>query len=351
MSSAEILELGDYLPQAPRWRMPRWIFVAPIVLALAIAIGIAAPWQSTRGEAAVKVALDKREIAQLKTMTDGEQAAPLEEGDLARLGNDKIPFAAASSEVVPGFAGIAADKPAYGTALRCLTEAIYYEAANESVAGRKAVAQVVLNRMRHPAFPNSVCGVVYQGANQKVCQFSFTCDGSLLRKPMAEKWAEARAIAVQALAGATEPSVGSATYYHADYVLPRWAYTLLKTRKIGAHIFYRYPGTAGRVAILNQQWSGGEHIPQLDWNRLRIELAERDDANVQPEPEFVPGLTVTHDVKDRHAEADVGGRLDTTKQWRLTIPDPVEANSAYRATVAGQSQQVAANDVLDTPGT
>jgi spore germination cell wall hydrolase CwlJ-like protein len=69
-----------------------------------------------------------------------------------------------------------------------MTQAVYYEAAYEPLQGRRAVAQVVLNRVRHPAFPNSVCGVVYQGSNQRVCQFSFTCDGSLNRKPSAAAW-------------------------------------------------------------------------------------------------------------------------------------------------------------------
>ena len=68
-------------------------------------------------------------------------------------------------------------------ALLCLTQAVYYEAGFEPLEGRRAVAQVVLNRMRHPAFPKSVCGVVYQGARDPVCQFSFVCDGSLYRAP------------------------------------------------------------------------------------------------------------------------------------------------------------------------
>src|SRR5207253_7963289 len=114
------------------------------------------------------------------------------------------------------------------TALRCLTQAIYYEAANEPETGKRAVAQVVINRMRHPAYPKSVCGVVYEGANAAVCQFSFTCDGALLRAPAQRQWAESRAVAEAALAGNVLPEVGSATNYHADYVLPRWAFTLGK---------------------------------------------------------------------------------------------------------------------------
>src|SRR3546814_8987348 len=90
------------------------------------------------------------------------------------------------------FAVISTSSPQYASAHRCLTQAIYYEAANEPLKGKRAVAQVVLNRLRHPAYPNSVCGVVYEGVNDPVCQFSFTCDGSLLRQPMARQWNESR---------------------------------------------------------------------------------------------------------------------------------------------------------------
>src|SRR5690606_37364832 len=83
-----------------------------------------------------------------------------------------------------------------GRALECLTAAIYYEAASESDDGQRAVAQVILNRVRHPAFPNSVCGVVYQGSERATgCQFSFSCDGAMARKPSTTGWARAQRIA------------------------------------------------------------------------------------------------------------------------------------------------------------
>src|SRR6476660_5886742 len=71
------------------------------------------------------------------------------------------------------------DPATFDRSLQCLTQAIYYEARNQSDDGERAVAQVVLNRVRHPAFPNTVCGVVYQGAVRPGggCQFTFTCDG------------------------------------------------------------------------------------------------------------------------------------------------------------------------------
>ena len=122
-------------------------------------------------------------------------------------------------------------------ALTCLTAAVYYEAGREPLAGRRAVAQVILNRAVTPPFPRTVCGVVQQGASRPGCQFTFMCDGSLGRRPEPEGWAAAREVAQAALNGYVEPSVGSATHYHADYVFPTWAPTMLKLVKIGRHVF------------------------------------------------------------------------------------------------------------------
>ncbi len=132
----------------------------------------------------------------------------------------------------------------YARAHLCLTEAIYYEAALEPEAGQEAVAHVILNRLRHPNFPKSVCGVVYQGSTRRTgCQFTFTCDGSLARKPAAALWSKAEAVAARALSGNMWPSVGDATHYHADYVSPYWRTSLNTVAQIGAHIFYAIPHT------------------------------------------------------------------------------------------------------------
>jgi len=144
-------------------------------------------------------------------------------------------------------------------AVRCLTDAIYYEAALEPEAGQRAVAQVVLNRVRDPNFPKSVCGVVFQGWNQPPgCQFSFTCDGSLARAPIASIWQRARGYAEQALNGYVMAGVGSATHYHANYVSPWWRATVVKIAQVGAHIFYRWPGSAGLPGALTGRYAGGE---------------------------------------------------------------------------------------------
>jgi exopolysaccharide biosynthesis WecB/TagA/CpsF family protein len=147
-------------------------------------------------------------------------------------------------------------------AINCLTQAVYYEAASEGVDGGRAVAQVVLNRLRHPGYPSTVCGVVYEGADRGTgCQFTFVCDGSLQRTPVTALWARSRKIAVEALAGKVFGPVGHATHYHADYVLPYWADMLDKSVQIGRHIFYRLRGPLGDQAGFSQRYGGTE--PEL----------------------------------------------------------------------------------------
>ncbi len=144
-------------------------------------------------------------------------------------------------------------------AVQCLSEAVYYEAAREPEVGQEAVAQVVLNRVRHPAYPKSVCGVVYQGSARVTgCQFTFTCDGALRWGPEANLWRRAKAVAERALAGYVDKSVGSATHYHAQYVAPYWAPTLVKMAQVGQHIFYRWTGPWGEPSAFTGRYAGGE---------------------------------------------------------------------------------------------
>ena len=123
---------------------------------------------------------------------------------------------------------------------RCLATAIYFEARGEPVRGQVAVGQVILNRVRSPLFPETICGVVYQGQMHPGCQFSFTCDGHTDNPRNDEQWALAQDIAKQITAGKLWlPEVGYSTYYHANYVSPRWAGSMNKIDKIGRHIFYK----------------------------------------------------------------------------------------------------------------
>ncbi|MEO9786046.1 MAG: cell wall hydrolase [Aurantimonas coralicida] len=123
----------------------------------------------------------------------------------------------------------------------CLANGLYFEARGESTMGQAAVAQVILNRVRNPAFPNTICGVVYQNKNwRNRCQFSFACDGARDRVSDSGSWAKAKRIAEQVTRGEIWINeVGSATHYHANYVRPRWAGAMERVDKIGKHIFYR----------------------------------------------------------------------------------------------------------------
>ncbi len=125
---------------------------------------------------------------------------------------------------------------------RCLAQAIYYEARSEPRVGQLAVADVVLNRVKSPVYPNSICGVVFQGSERRTgCQFSFTCDGSMQARVNKRKWKESQDLSGAILAGVRAPISRNATHYHADYVNPHWADTLTPTATIGTHKFYKFP--------------------------------------------------------------------------------------------------------------
>ncbi|MEO6715798.1 MAG: cell wall hydrolase [Novosphingobium sp.] len=144
---------------------------------------------------------------------------------------------------------------------QCLTAAIYYEAASEPDDGQRAVAQVILNRVAHPSYSNTVCGVVYQGSERSTgCQFSFTCDGSLARVPSRFFWERARNVAVAALSGYVYTPVGLATHYHTFAVHPYWDAKMLNVANIGAHRFFRFPGRAGEAGAFRFAYLGGEPI-------------------------------------------------------------------------------------------
>jgi hypothetical protein len=143
----------------------------------------------------------------------------------------------------------------------CLTTAIFYEAGAETTHGQMAVAQVILNRMRHPAFPKSICGVVFQGSERQTgCQFSFTCDGAMARAPSPAGWGRASAVAHAMLSGTVYPPVGIATHYHTDWVIPAWSAKLDKVRAEGTHLFFRWAGYWGTPKAFRGVHAGTEPI-------------------------------------------------------------------------------------------
>ena len=201
-------------------------------------------------------------------------------------------------------------------ATECLTSAIYYEAAGESSQGQKAVAQVVLNRVRSPFYPHSVCGVVYQGSSLRTgCQFTFTCDASLLRQPSRAGWERAQAVARGALHGIVEPSVGTATHYHTLFVVPYWAASLQKISVIGNHIFYRLPGPMGARAAFKSSYVADE---------LAMEQTPLDAAAALVEQVQSAGAIVTYS----DPLATVGGSLVDRSVGQLTTGSELRSLSA-----------------------
>ncbi len=194
------------------------------------------------------------------------------------------------------------DPPKARRDLECLTEAVYYEARGESVRGQAAVAQVIINRVKHPAFPKSVCAVVFQGAGRRGCQFSFACDGSMRKRRESAAWTRAREIASRAMSGALRAEIGSATHFHTTAVSPGWAPQMLRVANVGTHVFYRFspyrlrrasePQPAVEHAVLTADTSG--QTPELRLMPALVEKAVADSLEpvsvlpVAPAPQAKP---------------------------------------------------------------
>jgi hypothetical protein len=220
-------------------------------------------------------------------------------------------IAATVSLSTPAFAGggetaepfvASRDAATYERSLQCLTEAIYYEARNQSDDGQRAVAQVVLNRVRHPAYPNTVCGVVYQGSERTTgCQFSFTCTGVMGPIGDAAAWARAQRIANAALRGSVYRPVGLAVNYHTTAIHPYWAPSLVVQTTIGAHIFYTRPDSPTVEAFSQLP---GDYEPQTfgrmrseRYDNARYETARYDGIPVE-QPVYAPRM------RDRYAPVE-----------------------------------------------
>jgi hypothetical protein len=182
--------------------------------------------------------------------------APLA-ADKARLINAAIPFAASVGPASRSFS-FSGTPESRGRAVDCLASAMIYEAGGDE-RGQRAVAQVILNRTRHPAYPASVCGVVFQGSERSTgCQFTFTCDGAMLGQPSLAAMTTARARAASMLDGSVDKDVGLATHYHTDWVHPVWSAELEKIAQVDTHLFFRWKGSWGGPGALRQRYSSDE---------------------------------------------------------------------------------------------
>lgn len=183
--------------------------------------------------------------------------------DDARAFNASIPFSTDPNPSARPFRFTGSDEDRT-RALGCLAAAALYEAGDDQ-RGQQAVVQVVLNRVRHPAFPKTICGVVFQGSERQTgCQFTFTCDGALNRSYSDAAWNRARQTANAALSGDVFKAVGYATHYHTDWVVPYWSSSLDKIGAVDTHLFFRWTGWWGTPPAFRFSATGNEpRIPQL----------------------------------------------------------------------------------------
>jgi spore germination cell wall hydrolase CwlJ-like protein len=240
---------------------PRFI-AAALALVMVLIVAGALLWRTDHAPTSNSNRAHAADNARVRALLDApfSPAAlrPLSARD-AEAWNATVPEATAPNPAARVFMLGLAKATDYERSRACLTSAVYYEAGNEPLDGQRAVAQVILNRLRHPAFPHTVCGVVFQGVERKLgCQFTFTCDGAMARKPGEKAWARAQGVADAALGGYVYSPVGWATHYHANYVVPYWAASLAKVATIGAHVFYRWGGRSGTAETFDRPYAGSE---------------------------------------------------------------------------------------------
>lgn len=249
--------------QSAHARLPLWrsravalVVLAIVTLALALFV-IWAQFNATRTNRAHPVA-SKRSVPPVPALLD-QRIRPISPETAVEL-NTARPIVAGKPMPATTFHYLGPPEM-LERATNCLAAAGWYEAGDDP-DGQRAVAQVILNRARHPSFPASICGVVFQGSTRTTgCQFTFTCDGAIVaRTPSSTEWKRARTVATAALGGAVDARVGYATFYHANYVVPYWADSFDKIAQVGAHLFYRWQGYWGTRGAFRQQPSGDEPI-------------------------------------------------------------------------------------------
>lgn len=246
-------------------RYALWPTMLCLLLCIAAWIWLALPEsvQTRRASGSGKIVRSQFEPT-LPEQVDALIVAPSTIADVtatqAKIINSGVPFSAAPNPAPTPyhFTGPALDRERAAT---CLAAAQIYEAGDDD-EGQRAVAQVILNRLRHPVYPKTVCGVVFQGQERQTgCQFTFTCDGAMAHRPSAVRWGKARAIALQMLDGMTYKPIGYATHYHTDWVVPYWSSSLDKVAAVRTHLFFRWKGGWGRPSAF--LWHGVQAEPAI----------------------------------------------------------------------------------------
>jgi hypothetical protein len=201
------------------------------------------PAPAAASEPALMVASLTPDISS-EALTAIDEAALGGSAPFPRTQSDQLAYARADAPLTI-FDGVLKDRKGNKVSekdLNCMATAIYFEARGETYRGQVAVGQVVMNRVAHRLYPDTICSVVYQNKSKRnACQFSFACDGIPERVYEAKAWAQAEEIAKGVISGELYlPEVGYATHYHATYVRPKWAPRMKKLTKIDHHVFYQF---------------------------------------------------------------------------------------------------------------
>ena len=295
-------------PAAPLWLRVLLGLFALAAIALPLLIVSTSPRVVVHNRAPVVISkrvVPKQELPPVEPVKL-QEVAP----DDAREINAAIPFSTLPNPAARAFRlSGAADSQA--RAVDCLAAAVYYEAGDDAV-GQRAVAQVIINRMRHPAFPKTICGVVFQGSERSTgCQFTFTCDGAMLRyTPSPAAWQRARDVAQLALGGSVYRAVGHATHYHTNWVVPYWSSSLEKITAVDTHLFFRWAGWWGTPPAFNRGYAGVEpNVPQM----ARLSAVHQGDATNPLEAAALQGdgsLIDPATIPDSAVPAAAGTGLD-----------------------------------------
>ncbi len=302
------------LPPIPRRLSSPFAGVSPLlaaVLAAVVLAAIAVPtwlvlttprivYHKPRAVAVARRVVPKTELPPVEPV-EFQIVTP----DDAREFNASIPFSTLPNPSARAFR-LFGSEVSQARAIDCLAAAVYYEAGDDAV-GQRAVAQVVLNRVRHPAFPKTVCGVVFQGSERSTgCQFTFTCDGAILRyTPTAAAWTRARDVARMALAGSVYKPVGHATHYHTNWVVPYWSASLEKITAVHTHLFFRWAGWWGTPPAFNRGYAGIE--PNIGL-MARLSPNFKGDSAIEP----LPGM-----------EGTEGAFVDPASIPESAVPEPM----------------------------
>ena len=325
---------------SPEARSPTWLRA---VLTATAAIAVAVPALIVTHPPAMPVPAHKRLVLPRRIVPAAElpPVEPVEFVDLspedAKAFNAGVPFSTLPNPPARPFR-FAGSKEDRARALDCMAAGVLYEAGDDS-EGERAVAQVVLNRLRHPAFPKTVCGVIFEGEERSTgCQFSFSCDHALTRwTPTGDAWRRARDVATLALNGSVYRPVGYATHYHTDWVVPYWQASLDKVVAVHSHLFFRWTGWWGTPPAFNRQVSSAEPViaqlaPISDAHKTGAAMAEAEAALI--EASLALGMVEGSDPAlptETTAVADATGDTDSFLVTLPRVPSDMYPAQAARA--------------------